>query len=172
MPIDPNWARWIFASVAKALKDVVADEENLAVLVEQLDERTAAFEQASSKAEIRITGPSTQELSKGYFRNCVDINVLLTVRNDGAKKNAYEFVRYAGLFQEAMSSPIGVWNYGNQDGDYVSPDADTLVFIGCLKPRPGIQDSTKVLHFGQIDTTSKLSQTMVDARYVMYLPEE
>ena len=172
MAIDPNWARWVFASVAKALKEVVATEQNLAVLVEQLDERTKEFEQKTNKVEIRITGPSTQELSKGYFRNCVDMNVLLTCRYDGAQKNAYTIFRLAGLYQAALSTPIGVWNYGSEDGDYIEGQPDTLVFIGCLKPRPGIQDSTKVLHFGQIDPVSKLSQTMVDARYVMYLPEE
>lgn len=170
MPANPNWARWIFASVADSLK-AVATTVSLPVLVEHFDERTAAFERASDKAEIRITGPFTQELSHGYHRIWVDANVLLTGRYDGAKKNAATILKIAGLFHEAMGSPIPVWNFGNEPGDYVADDPSTQVYLGCLVPRPGKNDSIRVLHFGQMDKTDKIKQTEVDARYVLYLNE-
>jgi len=168
MSANPNWTRWIFASVAYALKSV-AQENDLAVLVEQLDERTTEFMQATDKVEIRITGPFSQELSKGSFRIWVDANVLLQSRYDGAAKNANDIFKFAGLFHEAMDGPIPVWNYGVEPGDYVDSDPETQVFIGCLLPRPGNSESVKVFHFGQSTATDKLKESMVDARYVMYL---
>ena len=170
MAADPNWARWIFHSVADHMKQVATDAD-LPVLVEHFDERTAAFEQASDHAEIRITGPFDQELSKGYHRIYVDVNVLLTSRYDGAKKNAATILKYAGLFHEAMSEPIPIWNYGGEPGDYIATDKASQVHLGCLLPRPGNNNSIRVLHFGQLDKVDKLKQTAVDGRYVMELTE-
>ncbi len=170
MSANPNWARWIFHSVASYLKDVATDA-SLPVLVEHFDERTATFERATDKAEIRITGPFDQELSKGYHRIYVDANVLLTSRYDGAVKNAATILKNAGLFHEAMSEPIPVWNFGGEPGDYVEGDSSTQVFLGCLNPRPGRNDSVRVMNFGQIDTVDKIKQSEVDARYVMELTE-
>jgi hypothetical protein len=170
MPANSNWARWIFASVAKTLKEVATDA-SIPVLVEHLDERSETFMRASDRVEIRITGPFTQEQSQGYFRIYVDVNVLLSSRYDGSKKNQYTILKYAGLFHEAMDMPIPVWNYGNEPGDFVDDDPDTQVFLGCLSPRPGNSESVRVFNFGQIDKTDKLKQSAVDARYVMYLSE-
>lgn len=169
MAVDPNLTRYVFASVAYALKAVATDND-LAVLVEQLDERTEAFMKATDRIEIRITGPFTQEISKGCFRVWVDANVLLESRFDGSKKNANDILKYAGLFHEAMDTPIAVWNYGKELGDYVDSDPSTQVFIGCLTPRPGKNESIRVFNFGQTTQTDKMKQSMVDARYEMYLP--
>lgn len=165
-----DWARWIFASVADYLKQI-AVARNLPVLIEHLDERTEAFMAATDHAEVRITGPFVQEMSKGYYRIHVVVNVLLTSRYDGDLKNAYNVLKHAGAFQEAMDSPIGVWNFGGEPGDYVEGDPETQVFLGCLTPRSGRNDEVRVLNFGQIDLVDKIKQTEVDARYVMELNE-
>lgn len=170
MAANANWARWIFHSVADYLKQVAIDA-NLPVLVEHFDERNAAFERASDRAEIRITGPFDQELSKGYHRIYVDANVLLTSRYDGAGKNAASILKYAGLFQAAMSQTIPIWNFGGEPGDYVEGDPDTQVFLGCLTPRPGKNESVRVMNFGQLDKIDKIKQTEIDARYVIELSE-
>lgn len=166
MPANPNWARWIFASIADTLRSV-ATAQNLAVLVEHFDERSDAFMQAADRAEIRITGPFTKEQSKGYHRVLVDVNVLLTSRYDGRRKNAYDIHKYAGLFHERMTQPIPIWNYGNEPGDY----GDTPLNIGCLITRDGNNDNIRVFHFGQTDKIDKIKQSAVDARYEMYLYE-
>jgi hypothetical protein len=72
-------------------------------------------------------------------------------------------------FQEAMGSPIPVWNYGNQPGDYEDSDPTTQEFIGCLLPRSGKDQPVRVFHFGQNQATDKTKQTVVDARYTLYL---
>ena len=166
-----DWARWIFASVADYLKEV-AVEQNLAVLVEHLDERTEEFMTASDRAEIRITGPFTREKSRGCWEVFVDANVLLTSRYDGEAKDPYTILKHAGAFHEAMDGPIAVWNYGSEEGDYKEDDPSTQRSLGCLLPRPGRNSSVRVLNFGQIDPVDKIKQTEVDARYVMELTDE
>ena len=169
MPANPNWARWVFASVADVMKTVAVDA-SLPVLVEHLDERTATFMQATDRVEIRITGPFVCEFGPDSFRLDVDVNVLLTSRYDGQKKNAYEIQRFAGLFQQAMGTAIPVWNYGDQTGDYSDSDPSSQVFIGCLEPRSDKGDeAVRVFHFGQQTATDKNKQSMVDARYTMFL---
>ena len=54
----------------------------------------------------------------------------------------------------------------------VEDDPETQVFFGCLIPRPGRNESVRVLNFGQIDPVDKIKQTEVQARYVMELTEE
>jgi len=164
MPANPNWARWIFASLAHHLKEVATDA-NLPVIVEGLDDRADAFMQATDRLEIRINGPYTNELSKGYHRVLVDANVLLSSRYDGAQKNGYSHLKFIGLFNEAMDMVIPVFKFGLEPGD------DENSQIGCLSPRPGKNEAIRVLHFGQIEKTDHVKQSAVDARFIMYLNE-
>jgi len=160
MPANPNWARWIFASIAYTLK-TVAESNNIPVIVEGLDDETDAFTNATDHIEIRISGPYTKKLH-GEYRLYMDVNVLLTSRFDGPSKNRHVILKNAGLFHEAMDQEISVYRFGNEVGDDDS-------FLGCLVPRSGRNDTVRVVHFGKIDPTDKLKQSVVDARYVMYL---
>lgn len=167
MAANPNWARWVFASVATHLKQVAIDND-LPVYVEHSDDRTPAFNNATDRAEIRITGPYVREESKDCFKLQVAVNVLLNSRYDTGK-NAYSVLKYAGDFQAALSDVIPVWNYGNEPGDYQEDDPQTQVFIGCLLPKNGKNDSVRVDHFGQLEETSRIKQTLVDASFYMFL---
>jgi hypothetical protein len=158
---NPNWARWVFASVATYLKGIAANE-HLPCLVEGLDERTTAFMESEDRCEVRITGPFTRELSHGYFQMEVVANVLFT-SHYGENKNQYAILKAIGAFHEAMDGAIAVYQYGNEPGD------DKTALVGCLSPGSGRNDSVRVLHFGQADLTTKVKQSMVDARYVMEL---
>jgi hypothetical protein len=171
MAANPNWARWLFASTAYVLKNV-ATSNDLPVLVEHLDERSQTFINAGDRVEIRITGPFSQELSKGYHRLLLDVNVLLTSRYDGPSKNQYNILKYAGLFHGALSMPIPVWNYGPELGDWKEDDLNSQVFIGCLLPKGAKSDLVKVYNFGQTNETDKLKQSVVDARYEMYVTQD
>jgi hypothetical protein len=172
MAANPNWARWIFASVATEMKQL-ADAHDLDSLIEHLDERTDEFIKSPDRAEIRITGPFDNELSKGYHRIIVDINVLLTSIYGGQNKNPYAIIDFAGLFQWRMGQPFPVWNYGKGVGEFNDPDIGTRVqtFLGCLLPIGGKNASIKVQHFGQTDKVDKLKQSVVDARYSIDLEE-
>ena len=172
MPTNPNWARWIHASIGYALTNVAKGmSPPLPVMVEGVDERSSAFMQASDRAEIRITGPFSQKLGPDDYLIYVDANVLITSRYDGYQKNALQHLLLGGIFQEAMDTPIVLWNYGNQAGDYVDGSPDTQVDLGCLTTRVDGNSSVKLFNFGQIDKTDKIKQVAVDARYFIYLPD-
>ena len=106
MPANPNWARWVFASVATYLKQV-AQQQQLPVLIEGLDERTTEFMSATDRCEVRITGPFTRELSRDYFQVEVVVNVLFVSRYE-EQKNQYAVIQKTGVFQEAMDGNIAV----------------------------------------------------------------
>jgi hypothetical protein len=161
MSANPNWARWVFASVATFLKQV-AQSQQLPVLVEGLDDRITEFMEATDRCEIRITGPFTKELSHNYFQIEVVVNVLFLSRYE-EQKNQYAIIQKMGAFHEAMDGTIAVYRYGNQLGD------DDKALVGCLSPVQGRNDAIRVMHFGQITPTDRIKQSMVDARYRMEL---
>ena len=161
MGVNPNWARWAFASVATRLKHV-AKEANIPALVEGLDERTTAFMESPMRVEIRMSGPFTKELSKDYYELGVDINLLFTSRYE-TNGNQYDIIRIVGIFHEAVDDVIPMKRYGDQPGDDES-------LVGCLMTRTGKNDAVRVFHFGQTDQTDRQKQVMIDARHVLYLP--
>jgi hypothetical protein len=161
MSANPNWARWVFASVATYLKEV-AKQQHLAVLIEGLDDRTTDFMEATDRCEVRITGPFTKELSHNYFQIEVLVNVLFVSRYE-EEKNQYAALHKIGVFHEAMDGAIAVFKYGKEPGD------DEHALVGCLSPVQGRNDAIRVMHFGQVNATDRIKQSMVDARYRMEL---
>jgi hypothetical protein len=159
VPANPNWARWVFASVATHLKQV-AERQQLPVLIEGLDERTTEFMSATDRCEVRITGPFAREVSRDWYQIEVVVNVLFVSRYE-EQRNQYAIIQMAGVFQEAMDGAIAVYKYG------AGPDDDEEVLVGCLLPVQGRHDAIRVMHFGQINPTDRLKQSMVDARYRM-----
>jgi hypothetical protein len=160
MAVNPNWARWAFASVATLMKQI-AKEANIPALMEGLDERTTQFMESATRVEIRMSGPFTKELSKDYYELGVDINVLFTSRYE-ANGNQYDIITIVGKFHEALDNPIPLRRYGDQPGDDES-------LVTCLLPRTGRNDAVRVFHFGQTDQTDRQKQVMIDARYVIDL---
>ena len=163
MSANPNWARWIFASIAKTL-EAVATTNNIPAIVEGIDDETDEFTQETDRVEIRITGPYTRKLT-GEYQIFMDVNVILTSHFGGAGKNRHVLLTNAGLFHSAMDGAIQVYKYGSAVGDDSS-------HLGCLVPRSGKNDTIRVIHFGKVDSTDKVRQSVVDARYEMYLPKE
>jgi hypothetical protein len=161
---NPHWTRWIHSSVAKYLK-TVATTNSLAVLIEGVDDRDDPFQEAPDRIEIRVNGPFSQEISHNYHRILVDVNVLLISQMGDQTRNVWDHDRYLGVFHEAMDGRIPIYRFGT------GPEDDDDSLLGCLVPRSGKNDSIRVLQFGQIDTTDRLRQGMVDARYEMYLNE-
>lgn len=164
---NERWPRWITSSIAKYLDTNVATPASLPFLVEGVDDRTQEFEEASDRAECRINGPWTSELSKDYWRVWVDINLMLTCNMDGSQKNAYRLEEIAGKFLNALDTVIATYRLGSSA---VDPQNDGSL-LGCLRSRSGKNDSIRIIHFGQINKTDRVRQAVVDGRYVMYLNE-
>lgn len=168
MPANPKWSKWVFASLAKALADV-ADAASVPRVIETLEERKDAFNNSTLRAEIRVTGPTVREQTKGQWRIEAWGNVLLTavlpeVDAPTGGLDSYRLHELAGQFQSVMAGRIGLFRYGKEDGD----DA---THFGCLSPVPRKADDIKVHHFGQVHATDRVLQAMVDAHYYCNLTE-
>lgn len=165
MPANPHWGRWIKASVGKYLKQV-ATTADVPSIMEGLDDRSPQFMEAEDRVEIRVNGPFTNELSAGYYRVHVDVNVLINSAMGNSTKSAYVLDDLLGVFHNAMDGALAVYRFGT------GPDDDQSL-LGCLTPRSGKsdKDDIRTLHFGQLNPTERLKQGMVDARYVMFLNE-
>lgn len=155
MAANPNWTRWIVASVVKYLKDV-ADANNIPSLIEGVEERTTDVSQ-DNKAEIRVNGPFLTEVSKDYFKGTVGVNVHITYRID---EDVYGIHKWCGVFLEAMTGNIPILKLGEAGEDQSR--------IACLSTDDS-KDPIRVLYFGQVDKTDRVLQVVVDARYVVEL---
>ena len=165
MSVNPNWARWVFASLATLLKEL-AEDYQLPVLVEGLDERTTAFMEATDRVEIRITGPFTRDLSNNYYELAVDANALFVSRYEDGK-NKYAILNAIGSFQAALDAPIPIFKYGNQNQATMELSASAS-----WSPARTRGEAVRVMHFGQADLTNRIKQSFVDARYLLYLSND
>ena len=158
--LNPNWSRWLMASIAVYFK-TVADAIPLPLMVAGVNE-IVAEEQQNDHAELRVNGPAITEVSKNFYHIEVDINILVTDLMKTTGENAYDIQTWCGLFQEGMAGPIPIYKYGSEAGDNSSE-------IGCLIPRDNKYDKIRVLHFGQINDVDRVRQSMVDGTFRMDL---
>ena len=161
---NPDWTRWIFASITEHFESNVMTPNKLPFITEGIHERDTAFMESQDRAEIRINGPFARELSARYWRIWVDINTLVTSYFGNETQDVYRLERNLGLIHEFADTYIPI----NRYGDGVDDTGDLL---GCLRPRSEKNDSIRIIHFGQLNNTDRLKQGQVDGRYVMYLCE-
>lgn len=153
--VNPNWHRWIYASVAKHLKDSVGD---LPLVVEFLDKRGTDWETAVSKAEATITGPMTKEISAGLHRIWVDVFITLTSH---LSSNGYQHVDHAGTLASALDQCIVCKDYG----------ATGLETIGIIHPTPEANQPVKVNHLKPAAKDTQLHST-IQAKFLGYFTEQ
>ena len=161
---NPNWTRWIFASITQHFDVKVMTPNSIPFITEGIHERDTQFMESQDRAEIRINGPFARELSVRYWRIWVDINTLVTSYFGNETQDVYRLERNLGLIHEYADTAIEIRRYGSGSGD-----DGTL--LGCLRPRSDKNDSIRIIHFGQLNNTDRLKQGQVDGRYVMYLCE-
>ena len=155
--MDKNWARWIFASVTKFFEDGIS----IPVFVEGMDRETKDLKDF---AEIRIDGPWFNELSAGYWKIYIEVNILIqSIMGD---KNLHRFYDSIGDVNDAFQTCISVYKHpdvNSQNGDGS--------FFECFKLAEDRYDREviKTSNFGQVDKNVKLQQATVEAHYEMYL---
>jgi hypothetical protein len=71
-------------------------------------------------------------------------------------------MRIGGEFEQAMSERIPVYKFGTG-----VDDDDSL--LGCLTIRKSKSESVKLFHFGQINQTDRIRQSVIDGRFELYL---
>ncbi len=151
MPMNPNWPRWIKASIVKAFGDQLATD--LKMYVEECDR--AALDGNSDFCELRVDGPTGYERSLGEWELAVEINIL--VSSIRSEKDAYQLERTNGLVVQCFTNGITVFRYGNGDGDDSGEE-------GCLILRTDKNSGVVVSNFGAPPDV-RILQSSVEGHY-------
>lgn len=158
MSANPNWPRWIFASVSKHFADA-ASAASIPLFIEG---QHRATRELKNFFELRVDGPTLREVSKGCWIFRVEINIL--VQSVMTDTNYHTHHQNVGVAAAALTSTISVYKKGNNAQDDQS-------FVGCLQLLQDRErrDFVEINHFGQIDTKTKLMQASVEGHYKMIL---
>jgi len=159
---NPHWPRWLKSSIVEHFQTNVATPLTLPFLAEGINERDTIFMESEDRAEIRIYGPTTKEISNNCWKLQIEINILITSSMGGSAKNAYQLEILSGRFLEFANTAISIFKFGSGIDDDNS-------LLGCLSPSTRKNDSVKFIDFGQINSTDKLRQAQIDGRYEMIL---
>jgi hypothetical protein len=155
--IDQNWARWIFASMAKHFDSL---KQGWTFFVE--GQHRGTTDELAKHLEFRMDGPWYTELSKNTYRVYCEVNILVhAVMND---TDLYLLLKGLGVVAEAMHAGIPIYKYGDglEDDDSL---LGCMVLITDVKGKEGV----KTYNFGQIHQTAKIHQGTVEGHYEMFL---
>jgi hypothetical protein len=155
MAILENVPRWLFASVANHFDE---NRQGLSMFVEGQHRATRTLKDF---IELRFDGPYLTELSKGYWKVYVEINVLVQSAMDD--ENFHRIHTNVGKVAVAFSD-IGVYKYGT------GPDDDQSL-LGCLKLVADARgkERIQISHFGKIAPHTEVLQATVEGHYEMRL---
>ena len=156
MAINPNWSRWIFASLSKHFYDAYT-AAGVPLFIEGQHRDTR---QLPDFFEMRVDGPDLHEISKDCYYFRVEVNILVqSVMND---TNYHRIHQNVGVAAAAFAKAIPVYRKGNGPQDDQS-------FVGCLQllQNKSSRDFLEINHFGQIDVSTKLIQATVEGHYKM-----
>jgi len=158
MSANPNWPRWIFATVSKHFL-AKAQEAGLHLFIEGQHRDTR---KRKDFLELRLDGPTLLEPSKGCWILRIEVNILIQSTMDD--KNYHRIHQNVGVAAAAFNPAITVYKYGNNL-------QDDATFVGCLQliQNRETRDFLEINHFGQIDPKTNLMQASVEGHYKMVL---
>jgi hypothetical protein len=116
-----------------------------------------ATEDQKDFIELRMDGPYLTELSKGYWKAYVEVNVLLQSAIDDA--NFHRIWTNIGIVAVAFTS-IPIYKYGN------GPEDDDSLF-GCMELLHDVREKqkTQISYFGKIAPSAEVQQATVEGHY-------
>ncbi len=155
--INPNWSRWMMASIAKHF----GDGANGVTFYVEGD--TINFEQKIQWVEFRMDGPTIEELSQNFYRVEVCVNLLLTDVLNNA--DLYSLQKLVGAFSALFKSSICIFKYGTG-----TDDDDSL--LGCVEMSKPPRDKVQIDYFGKVGPASDLQQATMEAHYYTHLTGE
>lgn len=158
MSANPNWPRWIFATVSKHFQDA-STAAGIPLFIEGQHRATRKLKDFF---EMRTDGPTLREVSKGCWVLRLEINIIVQSTMDDT--NYHRIHQNVGIVAQAFDRAISVFKFGNNPQDDGS-------FVGCLEliQNRESRDFIEINHFGQIDKQTKLMQASVEGHYKMIL---
>lgn len=138
--MEASIPKWIFASLAKHF--------SATGLPYHVEGAKRATNDKHDWTEYILDGPDFEEISRGYFRLQMTVNVLVNSIEDNF--DAYRYVKNSGLVASYFWKNISVYKYG----DTV---LDTGEYLGCLK----LISPVFINHFGRTNTSSVYKSSVV-----------
>lgn len=154
MSANPNWDRWIFASLA----DYFTKNVPVQWYVEG-EHRTKVVNK--DYLELRIDGPYYTEESYNYWYLYLEVSVLVQAVQDD--KDSQKIRRLCGQVASAFTS-VPVYKYGKGI-------LDDSTLLGCLTliQDTGKRERIQTNHFGLLAPDLKLMQSTVEGHYSINL---
>ncbi len=147
---DPNWQRWIYASLATYFK-TVCDDNDIPIFIEGSPRTTDDLE---DWVEIRILGPDWNSgTAIEWVADNIEVSALVMSKLN--QTNNYRIHDNIGIIVDAFVAPIPVFKLGTGVGDDQSQ-------ITCLQSKTKGRDQIKVAPFGQVDPNTQLLRASVD----------
>lgn len=156
MSMNPNWTRWIQASLTSYFKDFIETQGKLNLLIEG-QERPKTNQ---DWAELRWDGPYAREESRNLWHLDVEINIAVSsVLN---REDTHTHKRHVGLVQSSYINYIPIHKYGDGDDDDQS-------YLGCFQLKVEAREAIITSYFGKVAPDLELEQSTVEAHYRMTL---
>ncbi len=151
---NPNWPRWIFASVSKVFSATISP--TLPFYAEGEDPKNL---EKPRYVEFRMNGPVSTRKS-GEWRIEVVLNVLVVAKQN--RDSIHPIHTDVGTAMNAFKNTINVYRYGSEL-------VDDRSYVGCLQRVEYEGKEVVVNHFGQINPDVRELQAMVQGYYRMVL---
>jgi hypothetical protein len=151
MIVNVNTMRWLRSSLNKWFDDSKGDYG----LVPMGDTVSEAIKILPAYAELRMSGPEFMEQLASQGVGNLEIQALCSAQMTG---DIYLIDRIVGVFHVAFANFIPVFKYGE------GADDDQSQF-GCLILRSDVPRPVDTLQWGQLDPTTKVTQTAVEGAY-------
>jgi hypothetical protein len=151
--------RWIFASIGNHFS--TKKDATLTLYIEGMHRVDLNQEEF---IELRSDGPYYTEVSKGYWKVYVEINVLAQCAKNNT--NFHRMRQLTGTIMSLFEPCIEVFKFGTGTDD-------TQESVGVLRrmDQETGRNNMQVNHFGQVDPTTQLEQATVESHYVMFVEE-
>lgn len=153
MNINPNWNRWIFASVTTYFKNIITNPPNSLPFI--INSQNANIQ--GDSIELRVVGPVWRQYESNVFYGEITLNALIKATKDAS--DYHKIYRMAGVVESTFSPAIPVIKYGNGPAD------DNVTVIGCLILKPVDNKDIETYNFGQVTPEIPLLQTTVQGVY-------
>lgn len=152
--MNPNWTRWIHASLNQYVK---TELEKLGVVVFFEGQSRELISDKKDSVEFRWNGPYGRERSKGWWQLEIQVNFVINSLTN--RQDTYTHRQIVGQVQSILKNSINVMKYGEGNGD-------DSTLLGCLQLRTDGRDGIITDYFGRQQDV-ELEQSTVEATYVM-----
>lgn len=160
--MNENWPRWMRASMIKWFTDAIKKKGVTSYIEtnEHIDANGNYITKLQRWTEARFNGPLTTPITLSTFHHQVIVNFLVSTKLD--QVNAYAHDVTVGIVYSAFVNSIPVFKFGTGEDDDQS-------LLGCFQLEADNKNAIQVAHFGQIDTDVKITQSIIEAHYTMWL---